>query len=128
MSEISRFTNSGKTFFFNKKESRAGGDYLSVNAMFGKGRYEKLTLLPSQLLEFAKHLEGAVEDITGFKRSGGGSSVERCHQCDSGPARHRVASSESGDQWIRYCFDCKEVLYENVAGAVDTIAEENEDG
>lgn len=83
--QITRFTASQKTFFFNHAETRGGGDLLRINAIYGKGGFEKLTLLPSQLIEFYTHLGRAIEKITGFQLSGETTPAqpteERCPNC-----------------------------------------------
>ena len=70
--ELSRFNGGGKTFFFNKRKSVNDTEYLSINAIWGKhGNYEKLVLFPQHYLEFLKHLEKAIEGLTGFSKKGG---------------------------------------------------------
>ena len=67
--EISRFNGGGKTFFFNKRQANNDTEYLAINAIWGRqGNYEKLVLFPQHLMEFAKHLDGAIEHLTGFTR------------------------------------------------------------
>ena len=66
--EISRFSGSGKTFFLNEGEASNGTKYLAINALYGRGNQERLVLFPPHLLEFSKHLDGAIEHLTGFTR------------------------------------------------------------
>lgn len=65
--ELSRFTGSGKTFFFNKGRAKNDTDYLAINALYGQGRRERMVLFPPHYMEFFKHLKSSVEELTGFK-------------------------------------------------------------
>ena len=81
--ELSRFNGGGKTFFFNRKRARNGTEYLSINAMYGDQRYEKLVLFPQHLVEFYKHVKGAIETLTGLtpKEEEQSEPLERCPNC-----------------------------------------------
>ena len=67
--DISHFSGSGKTFFFNKRLAKNDIEYLAINAIWGeRGNYEKLVLFPQHYMEFSKHLDKAIENLTGFTR------------------------------------------------------------
>lgn len=67
--EISRFNGGGKTFFFNKRQASNETEYLAINAIWGaRGHYEKIVLFPQHFMEFSKHLDAAIEELTGFTR------------------------------------------------------------
>lgn len=74
--ELSRFSGSGKTFFFNHGVAKNGTDYLVVNAIYGKGRQERMILFPVHYLEFWKHLKGALEKMSGVTFGGSEPQVE----------------------------------------------------
>ena len=96
--ELSRFSGSGATFFFNKGEARNGTDFLIINALRGKGTRQGLTLLPSQYMEFANHLNEAIEGLTGFKRANTPDTLimesdlpQKCPECGNEGADWEVA-------------------------------------
>jgi hypothetical protein len=89
--ELSRFTASGKTFFFNKGKASNGTEYLAINAIYGKGNQERTVLFPAHFLEYFKHIRGAIEKMTGMSFNGGMPSdpaapitpcPERCPNCN----------------------------------------------
>lgn len=67
LKELSRFSESGKTFFFNQGEAANGTHYLAINALYGKGQQQRVVLFPAQFLSFFRHLKGAVETLEGIK-------------------------------------------------------------
>lgn len=67
---ISHFNGGGKTFFFNKSKASNDTEYLTINAMYGSPpKYERIVLFPQHLGEFSKHLEQAIEHLTGFTKT-----------------------------------------------------------
>lgn len=66
LQELSRFSESGKTFFFNKGTSDSGAEYLAVNVLYGKGQQQRVVLFPSHFISFFKHLKGAIEQVGGI--------------------------------------------------------------
>ena len=68
--EISRFSNGGKTFFFNKGVSKAGDGYLAINALYGRGNQERIVVFPSHYLQFFKAVKAAIEQLAEVKLNG----------------------------------------------------------
>lgn len=64
--ELSRFTASGKTFFFNHGRAKNGTDYLAINAIYGRGNQERIVLFSSHYMEFYKHLIDAIGELSGL--------------------------------------------------------------
>ena len=112
--EITRFTSSGKTFFFNKGEARNGTDYLIINALHGQRTRQGITLLPGQYMEFASHLNEAIEGLTGFKKSDDVLVVEsdlpqKCPECGNEGADWEVVVF--GVRHWRIDCQCGTVIY-----------------
>lgn len=125
MSEISRFTVSGKTFFFNRMKARNGTDWLAINAIYGDGNQQRLGLFPSQMVEFYQHYKKAMEDITGM------SPMERkitqeCPDCGSGPDEWKPVDTDfEAGEWLIACTQCRTVIFENVEGTHQKLRESN---
>lgn len=118
--ELSKFTASGKTFFFNKLEARNGDPYLSINALYGQGNHERITLFEPQFLQFVKHSRTAVEEMTGMTfntpqlEAAAPTPVETLSiptQCSKGHGygQFRVCPTGGGRSMI-FCIDCDEVI------------------
>lgn len=118
--ELSRFTGSGKTFFFNKGEAKNGTDYLAVNTIYGKGSQERIVLFPPHYMEFRKHITGAMESLMGVKfvdtlpPSPEPHVPElpiKCPKCGMGSDGYDIAVI-SPKQWIIECGKCITTIYD----------------
>ena len=114
--EISRFNGGGKTFFFNKGEAKNGNEFLVINALHGRQARQGMTLLPGQYMEFVKHLDVAVEELTGFSRvpNGKADSTEpnipiQCSKCHEGSASWEIVVYGTRD-WTVLC-SCGNIVY-----------------
>lgn len=65
--ELSRFSSNGKTFFFNRFIAKNDAPYLAINALYGKGRQERMVLFEPHWLQFLRHLMASVEKLTGVE-------------------------------------------------------------
>ena len=117
--ELSRFSGSGKTFFFNKGEAENGTPYLAVNALYGRGQNQRLVLFPAHLFDFHRHLSAAIEKLTGFTAQtyvpepvGTPDMPTTCTDCGSGCDDWRVLVISSSD-WKLICRNCNEEIYTN---------------
>lgn len=117
--ELSRFSASGKTFFFNKGEAKNGTDYLAINAIYGQGNRERTVLFPPHYMEYVKHVTKAVEELTGFTRSQAPAPLSemKCEGCDAGPAKWVALRTTDLTKFVIACGDCNTVIFENVKGA-----------
>lgn len=113
--ELSRFTNSGKTFFFNLGQASNGTEYLAVNTIYGRGSKERVVLFPSHLFTFQKHLREAIEEIHGvtFNEAGGRARAsepnlpQACPACEYGWDAFRITPSREV-----FCDNCGHVICE----------------
>lgn len=119
--QISRFTESGKTFFFNREKTRGGSEYLAINTMRGSPpAYEKLTLLPGQFLSFRKHLTEAVEALTDVKFTPDVPDVptetptpllpHTCTNCAASWEKFDIAIFPTAGIWQVICTECNYVM------------------
>ena len=67
--ELARFSAGGKTFFFNEMRAKNDARYLSINAIWGQGNKQRMTLFVPQLLDYARCLDEAIASITGMTRN-----------------------------------------------------------
>lgn len=129
--EISRFTGNGKTFFFNEMKARNKNKYLAVNALYGQGRQERMILFEGHYLEFLRHLQEAIEELSGFslgmgvpeetpkaldmKQSDG--SVDAlpmdCPECGYGDGAFELEIPLSGHIWWVKCCECGTTVFQN---------------
>ncbi len=115
--EITRFTSSGKTFFFNEGEARNGNKFLIINALHGQHTRQGITLLSGQYMEFANHLNDAIEGLTGFVRSSPSSQPTQlklpvqCPKCDGGSAGWDLSVVTSA--WWNVRCECGEMIYQS---------------
>ena len=65
--ELTRFWSNGKTFFLNRGLAKNGAPYLAINALYGKGNRERIVLYEGHWMQFKRHLELAIEKLTGLK-------------------------------------------------------------
>lgn len=118
--ELSRFTASGKTFFFNKMKAKNGGEYLSVNALFGQGNHERITLFEPQLIQFVKHSQRAVEALTGltYAKAEPSPLVEapadtiptHCPACGTFHQKFGVSILNELGKFMIFCGNCGETI------------------
>ena len=106
--ELSRFSSNGKTFFFNKGVAKNGNEYLTVNAMWGRGNKERIIVFEPQMPQFLKNLQGAVQKISGVSVVSEGPEKTACQKCGMPKRTWKALSNEDG-QWVLYCDDCGEV-------------------
>lgn len=114
--EVARFSNTGKTFFFNVGQAKNGADFLSINTLYGQGNQERLILFNSHLLEFRKNLEKAITGLTGATFAplptesapiGPALLPERC-KC--GVSYHEYRVSYIGQELGVFCSKCGETI------------------
>lgn len=122
--EITRFSTNGKTFFFNKAEAQNDSVYLAINALYGQGNRERLVLFRPHMIDFRDHYDRAVEEILGMRPTEPG-IAETCPDCGELPAGWRVLQTREGDKWCIICDSCREIIFENVKGALEAIKEED---
>jgi len=115
--EFSRFSESGKTFFFNRGVAGNGTPYLAINAIYGQGNQQRLVLFPPHYLQFHQHLEEAIEKLTGFSAPGQGeievpkfATPTKCPDCGSNCDDWRVVAL-TADQLKLICKECDEVVF-----------------
>jgi len=101
--ELARFSANSKTFFFNKMIARNESEYLSINAIWGKGNKQRMTLFPSQLLEYHKALGVAIEKMTGMSAKAP-EATTACPEC--GMPKRTWAALSCEEVWIIVCKDC----------------------
>jgi hypothetical protein len=118
--EISRFTSSGKTFFFNKGKARNGTDYLAINAIYGQGNRERTVLFPPHYMEYVKHVTEAVEKLTGFSKSTPNSG---CPKCGEDRSNTRAAETPDHEYWVIVCRVCGTLVEENKEDAISEVAQ-----
>lgn len=131
--EITRFSSEGKTFFFNRNETRNGSYYLAVNALYGEGNRERLVVFENQMLPFRRHSDIAIGEILGADLT---EDEDRCPDCGSRkPAwEPRIDLDDTG--WALVCTACGSfeepesltVVQESEPGMFEKIKEEENDG
>lgn len=114
--ELSRFTESGKTFFFNCGRASNDTEYLAINALYGKGQQQRLVLFPAQFLSFHKHLLEAIKRITGMTISEAQAEADvpallprRCPTCDYDISNYSFIQTDQ--YWAVYCTNCREAVF-----------------
>ena len=116
--ELSRFSESGKTFFFNRGKAKNDTLYLAINAIYGKGMQQRLVLFPPHFFQFHDHLTRAVEELTGFSGPKQDPpevqeqvfiTPTKCPDCGSGCDDWRVVAIEPDELKI-ICTACDEVV------------------
>lgn len=121
ISEISRFTSDGKTFFFNECKARNDQSYLGVNTIWGSGSQERLVIFPSQMLQFLKHFRQAVSEFTGMTPSQPVAAY--CPDCRASPENWRPLTGTGGNAgyWILYCDNCGHVIAQSHEDAQEVL-------
>lgn len=106
--ELARFSAGGKTFFFNEMRAKNDARYLSINAIWGQGNKQRMTLFVPQLLDYARCLDEAIASITGMTRNignSGGSGITGC-RCGAEKTDIRAAETQDHKHWVLMCRVC----------------------
>ncbi len=126
--ELSRFSASGKTFFFNKGVAKNDSPYLTINALYGRGNQERLILFEPHWVQFKRHMEEAIASLTGFvivpkkeepTKSGSLTTpitlATRCPSCGFGGGKWRVLVivEQLGDTegYLDVTCECGQLIY-----------------
>jgi hypothetical protein len=120
--ELARFSESGKTFFFNEGEAKNGAKYLAINAIYGQGNQQRVVLFPPHYFQFHRHLTESIQKLTGF--SGPGQEglepavlelPTHCPDCSAQSAEWRIVVLAPTD-WKIVCGNCDEVVSTSANG------------
>lgn len=125
--ELSRFSASGKTFFFNRGKAKNGTEYLVVNALWGNGNQERVIIFPPHFLEFRKHLSQAIERLSSVSFSSS-EPKPACESCGMPKRTWRCKSDLEETAWVLFCSECGAVQDQSREDAVGIVFPELQGG
>lgn len=126
--EIFRFSQAGKTFFFNDVEARNGRHFGGINTMWGQGNKERVVIFPEQMLQFYRGTLKMVEHFTGLSpKDKLEKPLEKCYECGEPKSKLGVLRTKDLEDFLIYCGECRSVLLETRDGIHKKIKEEQDD-